>query len=367
MKFNPFAYLFGEVPDGSLPEIFPVPIKQHDFVAIDVQTIFARILTDVFERTDGLSDEQSALLWDNCLGSETPDGLVTLLAKAMRDKSDLFIVYFKTLKVIRKADGTEQTAIRDGYKKKAEPVKLDDGGVGVFVSFKSLTKADMIKFYSGLEYCGVGGVWKQANVAKALQMKFKGMRGNVSVSDSAPVLEQAKKLATGLGAGQDIAIDGEDTVETGKPDLTASKAILELVAQKQSLYLGLPASYIYGALSGSALSDSGKADTKAIERGLRGYFFSIVKPISEGIFSAKVTFKSNDFEMIDSALEVLKTFDITSSDHLSDENKTEIVNKVFGLPKGEKGDEPKPPPPAPTLPPADPNAAPARPPAPPAG
>lgn len=358
MAWYDFTKLFSNEPSAELPEIFPVPIKEQDFVSIDVQAIYTRILTDVFERTDGLSDEEQQLLWDNCLGSEVPDGLVTLLAKAMRDKSELFIVYFKNLKVIRKADGTEQTAIRDGYKKKAEPVPVDDGGVGIFVSFRGMTKTDMIKFYSALEYCGIGGVWKQGNISKALQMKFKGMRGNISVSDSDNPKNQATALAKGLGSGKDIAIDGDDSVETAKPDLTASQSMLELVAQKRSFYLGLPASYILGEQT-KGLSDTGKADAKAVERGLRAYFFSIVKPVAEGIFGGKVTFKSNDFEMLDSALEVLKTFDITSNDHLSSENKTEVVNKVFGLPKESKGDKPEK---TETPPAADPAAPPAQPP-----
>lgn len=340
MSWFDFSKLFNKEPSTELPEIFPVPISERDFVSIDIQAIYSRILTDVFERTDGIKEEQIPLLWDNCLGSETQDGLVSLLAKSMRDKSELFIVYFEDLKVIRKADSTEQAKIKEGYKSKAEPVRLDTGGVGIYVTFKSLTKTDMLKFYSALEYCGLGGVWKQGNIAKALQMKFKGMRGNVSLADSGDVKEQASALAKGLGQGRDIAIDAEDIIDTAKPDLTASNAMLQLVANKRSLYLGLPASYILGEQS-TGLSDSGKADTKAVERGLRAYYFSIVKPVSEGIFGIKTSFKSNDFEMLDSALEVLKTFDITSNDHLSMENKTEIVNKVFGLPKGEKGDEPQ--------------------------
>ena len=335
-----WSFLGGPKPSAELPEIFPVPILQKDFVAIDVQAIYTRILTDVFERTDGIPDEQSTLLWDNCLGSETPDGLVTLLAKAMRDKTDLFIVYYKALKVIRKADGTESTTIRAGYKAKAEPVKLDDGGLGVFVSFKGYTKSDMVGFYSALEYCGIGGVWKQGNIAKALQMKFKGLRGNIALDDSDGPKAQASELAKGLGAGRDIALDAEDSVENAKPDLTASSSMLDLVAQKRSFYLGLPATYITGE-SAKGLGDSGKGDTKAIERGLRAYYFSIVKPVVEGIFTIKTTFKSQDFDMLDTALEVLKTFDITSDDHLSAENKTEIVNKAFGLPKDQKGDPPK--------------------------
>jgi hypothetical protein len=117
--------------------------------------------------------------------------------------------------------------------------------------------------------------------------------------------------------------------------------MLDLISKKQSFYLGVPPSYLVGEIKGG-MTDTGKKDTKAIEQGLKGYFFSIAKPIADGLFGVKTTFKSNDFEMLTSALETLKTFDITSDEHLSKENKTEIVNKVFGLPKGEKGDAPEP-------------------------
>lgn len=336
-----FSFLQAPKPSGDLPEIFPVPIKQKDFIAIDVQAIYTRILTDVFERTDGLNDDQIKLLWDSCMASDIQDGLVTLLAKAMRDKSDLFLIYFADLKLIRKANSNEQSVIRIGYGKKAEPVNLDGGGVGIYVTFKSMTKSDMVSFYSALEYCAIGGVWKQGNISKALQLKFKGMRGNISLDDAGDPKAQGQSLARGLSAGQDIMIDAEDMVENAKPDLKASQSMLDLVSKKQSFYLGLPASYWDGETSG-AMNDSGKADAKAVDRGLRPYFCSIAKPVVDGLFSIKVTFKSNDFEMLDSALNVLKTFDVTSDDHLSKDNKTEIVNKVFGLPKDEKGDKPKP-------------------------
>ena len=90
-------------------------ISSKQFVEVDVQNIYTRILIDVIERTDGISDELKALLWDNCLGSESQDGLVTMLAKAMRDRTDLFIVYDPGLKLVRPATGPEQAQIREDY------------------------------------------------------------------------------------------------------------------------------------------------------------------------------------------------------------------------------------------------------------
>jgi len=334
-----------------LPDIYPIPIAQKDFVTIDVQNIFSRILTDTFERTHGINDDEKILIWDNCLASEVPDGLVTMLAKAMAEKQELFIVYIKNLKLIRKATAEETSLIREGYKKKAEPVKVD-GGIGIYVTFKNFKKVDMIRFYSALEWCSVGGLWKASNLSNAIQLKFENMRSSIALNDADKAAPQAKGIADNLKAGKDVAIDGKDSIETAKPDVTATNSSLEVIQQKQALYLGMPASYLDGEQSGG-MGDSGKSDSKAVDRGLKAYFFSVVKPVADGLFSAKTEFKSEDSEGMSSALEVLKTMDTTSNEFLSQENKTKVVNKAFGLDEDEVGDEPEEPPPTP--PPAAPN------------
>jgi len=76
---------------GELPNLFPLSIKHSDFVELDVQNIYSKILTDVLERTEGIPAEVEQALWDNCLPGESSDGLVTLLSKAMTGKTDLAI------------------------------------------------------------------------------------------------------------------------------------------------------------------------------------------------------------------------------------------------------------------------------------
>lgn len=335
-----FSFLGRDTSPTDIPNIYPMPVLQKDFVAIDVQNIFSRILTDTFERTHGIPDDEKMLIWDSCLASDVSDGLVTMLSKAMVDKQDLFIVYIKNLKLIRKATAEETSQIREGYKTKAEPVKVD-GGVGIFVTFKNFKKSDMVKFYSALEWCSVGGLWKQSNLSQALQLKFKDMRGSIANSDAPDAKTQAEAIAKNLAAGKDVALDGEDTIETSKPDVTATNSSLEMIQKKQALYLGMPASYLIGEGS-TGLSDSGKSDQKSVDRGLKNYFFSIVKPVSDGIFGVKTEFKSEDSEGISSAIEVLKAMDTTSNEFLNQENKTKIVNKAFGLDEDEVGDEPEP-------------------------
>ncbi len=132
-------------------------------------------------------------------------------------------------------------------------------------------------------------------------------------------------------------LDAKDLIETAKPDLSSTNSAMEFIAQKQSFYLGMPCSYITGEAS-KGLGDSGKGDAKAVERGLKNYFFSVVKPVIEAVFSVKATFKSDDFDQMDTALNVLKTFEITDEQYLSQENKQLIVNKMFGLDDDEEGD-----------------------------
>lgn len=323
-----------------LPLIFPMDLAQKDFVAIDCETIFKRILTDTLERTDGLKDEQKVLLWDNCLGSENSDGLVSMLAKAMTSKSELYLAYFANLGVIRKADSEEQGLIREGYKSKAEAVSLPKGGKGVFITFKNFRQSDMVKLYAALEYCGVNGFWKTMNLSKALQIKISELRSSTGLNDSADVKAQAIEIARALSQGYDIYIDAKDILELLKPDLTATTEAMNLIAQKRSFYLGLPASYITGVAS-KGMGDTGAGDNKKVEQGLRGYYFSIIKPTTEGIFDIKTTFKSEDYDQIMSSMEVMKTFAVTDNEMVSLENKTGILNKLLGLPADAKGDPPE--------------------------
>lgn len=326
-----FNWTFGGKDAEKLPPIFPMPVVQGDFVNIDCETIYSRILTDVLERTDGLSDDEKVLLWDNCLASEKQDGLVSLLAKAMVMQNELFLVYVPALKVIRKANSQEEAQIKLDYKAKGE------SEVGVFITFKNFKQSTMIRLYSALEYCGVNSFWKSMNLSKALQIKINELRSSTGLNDSADVKKQALEIAKALSEGLDIYIDAKDVLDLLKPDLTATNSAMELIAQKRSFYLGLPASYITG-MGTKGIGDTGKGDSKKVEQGLRGYYFSIIKPAIEGVFKKKTSYKSEDFDQIMASMEVMKTFSITDDELVSQDNKRGILNKMLGLPPDAEGD-----------------------------
>lgn len=324
-----FSWLGSSSTDTQLPDIFPIPILQQDFVAIDVQNIYQRILTDVIERTEGIQEDNKKYLWDNCVKGEKQDGIISLLSKAMINKSDLFLV--SDIGVIREATAEEKQLIKDDYKKMAE------SPLGVYITFQNYKKTDMLKFYSALEYCSVGGLYKSSNLSKAIQVKINDLRSSVGASDSAVAIAQALNVAQGLAQGKDVLIDAKDILSTTSPDLTAINSAIDLISAKQSFYLGLPISWITGE-NKSGLGDSGKADSNSIERGLRPYFLSIIKPVLDNLFKVNCSFRSENFDMLTTANETLKTFELTSGEMISQDNKRRILNKLFGLPEDEMGD-----------------------------
>ena len=326
-----FGWSSNEIYKQELPNIFPLNFAKQDFIWIDVIHIYSKILTDVLERTHGLSDEQSALLWDNCLKSESCDGLITMLSKAMTHKKDLFLIYDKALSVIREAKAEEARQIKADYS------TSNKSSLGVYVSFENYKKSDLVKLYSALEYITIAGLNKAMNLSVAIQLKFNDLRESTGLSDKAEIKKQAQAIASSLADGKDIMLDAKDMVENAVPDLTAIKECIEYLNDKKSFYLGLPDSYITGEQTGG-LGSTGEQDTKAIERGLKNYFESIVKPVLNALFEIKVTYKSQDIGQIESAMDVLKTFSLTDETLVSQANKQLIINRLFDLPENAKGD-----------------------------
>ncbi len=321
----------GSAASTELPDIFPMSIAAPEFIKVDTVNTYLKILTDVLERTHGIAEKNSPLLWDNCLKSESSDGLVTRLAKAMATKEDLFLVYNKAVGVIRPATHDERTKIEADYKTKGSST------VGVFISFKNYERTDLVRLYASLEYCTIAALNKSMNLSKAVQYKMSDLRASTGLNDAAEVKAQALAIATALSLGKDVLTDAKDLIHTHAPDLVAVKESLEFMAQKRSYYLGMPASYITGEAP-KGLGDSGDGDAKAVERGLKNYFFSIVRPVLEAIFGGKYKFKSQDYQGITSALEALKTFELTSETIISADNKNKIINKLFDLEETDKGD-----------------------------
>lgn len=314
-----------ELAASEIEEIFPLALNKSDFSRSDILHTYLKILTDVVERTHGLPDKVQTALWDNCLQNEASKGLVTLLAEAMTDKSDLFLVYVPSVNLLRKADHKEQEQIRSDYKSTGE------SKIGIYVSFKRYRRTEMLEIYSSFEYCVLSSLNKTLNIAKAVQIKINELRSSTALADSGVAIEQAKSVAKALRNGNDVLIDKNDEIATANPDTSTTEKAIGFLDAKRAFILDLPIAYVTGEQTGG-IGSSGENDMRAVERGLKQYFVSILQPVFKALFGADTEFKSQDFRQMTTALEVLKAFELSSDTELmSMEAKQEIIARVFDL------------------------------------
>lgn len=310
--------------ESDLPSVFQLELSSSSFVKSDILSTYSKILTDTFERMHGVSEKLQPLFFDNCVQSEASEGLITLLARAMADRADLFLVYSPSTGIVRKATPEEQEKIKADYK------ATSTSSVGVYVSFKNYRRTEMLLIYSALEYCVLASLNKLLNLSKAVQYKFKNLRASVSLQDEAMARAQAYQLARSLADGKDVYLDAEDLIELLSPDTASTEKAIGFLDAKRAYILGLPLSYVSG-LQTPGIGSTGEADTKAVERGLKGYFVSILYPTAKALFGVETQFKSQDFRQINSALEAAKTFDLVSDNYLSPDAKRDILARMFEL------------------------------------
>ena len=327
-----FSFLMGGSSSSGceIDPIFPFNINSKTFIENDVLSTYTKILTDTAERTQGLNSEQEKVLWDNFTAASGTEGLITLIAKAMAEKNEICLVYSESLKVLRPADDKEKEQIIADYKKQNE------SKIGIWISFKCYKRTDMLKVYSELEYCILASLHKTVNISKAVQIKVNELRQSTGLADASVAINQAKEIASALRSGKDCLLDSQDTIENAAPDISPTEKAIEFFDAKRAFVLDLPLSYISG-MQTPGIGSTGEADMRAVERGLKHYFVSVLQPIVEELFRTKVVFKSQDFKQLSTGIELLKAFSLVGDENLSRKSKQDIIARVFDIdPKEEQ-------------------------------
>lgn len=164
----------------------------------------------------------------------------------------------------------------------------------------------------------------------ALQIGVKNLRNSVNLGDSALAVAQAEDISKALQESRAVLMDVEDAIRNTMPDLTSVEKAMQFINEKMSFYLGFPSSYVMGEQT-SGISSTGEADTKAVERGLKNIYESIMRPVFFALFGVNVSYKSQDFRQISQALETLKTFELISDTYLGPASKKKIVYSILDL------------------------------------
>jgi hypothetical protein len=303
---------------------FQLCITKDDYVRMSLVLLFERIFTDTLPFTRGLTEKHLMVLHDTAAYPKTNKGLFALVAKALVSRGDLFLKYFPEFDVLREATYEERNLIIADYE------KVGRSPNALAVSFVDYWRAILLNAYAGLEYSTMKHTNSLLGLSEALIIKIEDARKSVALSDASIAKAQGKLVADALRKGNAVLLDSGDMVELPSVDVSTVDASFTFLSKKKAEIIGLPLAYLTGEQTAGLNADGG-ADSKAIEKGLESIFDSILKPIYEKIFGVETDFQSKDKGQADSALNTLETFDRTSDDFLSKEDKREIIRSMFEL------------------------------------
>lgn len=328
------------------PYPFGERIAESVFVDYCLENIYRKILTDCYGKTKGIEVEHKKFYWDTAVksyGKSNADkGLITMLAKAMATKQDLYLVYKSD--VLRNADNQESEFIREAFNNESRlngqspwqspgqspggqsPWQSPEQCPGYWFSFREYTLSDILKVLYTFQYIILGSTYTNMNVAKAVQLKINDLRKLVSDNDKANPLKQGTDLVAALKEGKSVMLDAADKIEHAVVEMEPTDVAVKFINGMIAFYLNAPLSYVNGQLA-QGISTTGESDGIAVERCLESFFNSVFKPVSDEIFKSDITFVSDDWRKLGAVANIIPVIESTTL--IDDEKKRKLVEELF--------------------------------------
>lgn len=298
---------------------FKLKFKREGFCEVKTEILFKRILEGCYSRAQGATGEAEKLsLFDSFEKSSAPSGLISILARAMRAKNQIGIIYENG--VVRLADTDEKNAIIEDYKKTAK------SSLGVLVDFTNYALADLVFGYMSIIYDIIDSMNTQVGVSKALQIKINALRGTVSVAGKEEPIQQAKDINKALKEGKSVLLDKNDEISTVQLDSEPIEKAINFVFSLIASDLSLSLSFISGALT-TGMSATGEADANKDEYGFLNFFNSIFKPTCDRLYKWNLEFISDDWRYFNAMIGSLLI--VENSSLLSQEQKRAFADRII--------------------------------------
>lgn len=306
---------------STLPVLWDVQLRASLYTEIQLRSIYARILSEVFARSYKIPDAFRSLLRDSMEGGGQR-GLIEHIVCAMANQSELILKY--EAGILHVPEYNERRKIIDEWKRVNKPQQT------LYLSFQNYHKTTMLRQYLLHKYLLLCTQHKALNLSASLLIKIADLRKSVALNDSTPAKDQAREIAQALLDGAPALLDVEDMIELPKPDMSVLKEVAEDVHSEISLILGLPISWVAG-IQKTGLGDSGDADARAIERGLEPYFWESAYPSFRLLFDNTLRFKTEDYRNVSQALEAMRTFQLDDGQLLPKELQQRILYQLLDI------------------------------------
>ncbi len=306
--------------DTELDIKFDMGLESKPFCKWFVTELYRNVLTDCYNKAIGIKEDDDDMFFDSCVTTEAAKGLITLLAEAMESKTKIYLSYDKGV-VLAIKDVKEQQDID------ARAAKGNLKGAAI-CDFSSYTKTDLLRVCAGLSYATIKATHTGLNIIQALQVKISKLRESVANSDADRIVADSKTGAKAIKEGKAVLLDKDDEIVIPTYDISPTEKSISLINGLCANFLGgFPLSYVNGALASGGLSTTGEGDDITVNRALKGYFKSVLRPVFKSLTGTTLTFKEDSWRKLDSLSRLIPMLETT--DLIDEKRKKEIIDGVF--------------------------------------
>lgn len=296
-------------------EIKGLSCNEIDFVNNGIRSLYEKILFLTLEQVQFNSDDYySATASSADRYSPFSHGFIYYTAWAMSRKANIKI---------------EKKKLEDGsyiFKKETGGESTDSDIVEL--DFRQFDMTDALKPYFSLLFNALNGMAKGVTATQGIVFYLEKLAE--TLSDQKSVEKVEKMIAGAVGAvreGKTGYASAGSRLEFISFDPTTTQATVNFCYELISGQVGLPVSAINGK-GGSAMSDTGNSDEKAIRRGCEYFFVSILNPVMQSIFIGDKFKLKPVLEKLDSLPAIASTLEISGL--FTDDGKKLILSQ-FGL------------------------------------
>ena len=303
---------------------FDLSLNEKNFVDYMVSDLYQSILTMCFDKIifpdaeQDFKDKITPSFYDNLSVEGINKGIIKNLAYGITQNQKVFLV---------NASAGDNIIVRQGTQEELQKYEKEQGNIKnqIQMDFTKYNQSKALKLFYSMIYWIIRATNTNVKISNSVLVKIAKLRELVAKEDAEDVIKQAKEINDAIKKGNSIIADKDDTMERLEINSQATKDALDVAFSLVSGLIKMPLSFVNGELT-TGLTQTGDSDNLAIERGLKNYYYTILKPCTEKLFETKTRFSSDNTAKLKTLIGILPQLELSTL--LTDEEKRAIIEDL---------------------------------------
>ena len=303
---------------------FDLSLNEKNFVDYMVSDLYQSILTMCFDKIifpdaeQDFKDKITPSFYDNLSVEGINKGIIKNLAYGITQNQKVFLV---------NASAGDDIIVRQGTQEELQKYEKAQGNIKnqIQMDFTKYNQSKALKLFYSMIYWIIRATNTNVKISNSVLVKIAKLRELVAKEDAEDVIKQAKEINDAIKKGNSIIADKDDTMERLEINSQATKDALDVAFSLVSGLIKMPLSFVNGELT-TGLTQTGDSDNLAIERGLKNYYYTILKPCTEKLFETKTRFSSDNTAKLKTLIGILPQLELSTL--LTDDEKRAIIEDL---------------------------------------